>query len=211
KGCKREVLSIYLAKYLVNSLYVKISIKRAYQICSEKKVDILRLQVAEGHYNKKEYKKAWTIFSEIDTCKFKTNQCSIDTHNKVKFTARFWMTIYILEEYYRPLANAFCTRKKFTEGWKLLSDLNKSNTEYKYGAKYLIALNSLKDSHPGFKKDKELAYKNYKEISDYSSSGKDYFISKISDSYLCIKFSLDVQPILSICQLLSYMYTIYSF
>ncbi|CAG8694737.1 11710_t:CDS:2, partial [Racocetra persica] len=104
------------------------------------------------HHDKKEYKKAWTIFSEIDTSK------------------------------------CFFYEKKDNEGRKLLLELNKSNTEYKYGAKYLIAINSLKDSNPGFKKDEKLDYKNYKEINDNSLNAKDYFISKPN---LCIEFSCD--------------------
>ncbi|CAG8765277.1 33040_t:CDS:1, partial [Racocetra persica] len=59
----------YMPKYLVNS-YVKLDIKRVYQICEKEGiVDILRL-----HHDNKKYENAWTIFSEIDTCKFSTVQ-----------------------------------------------------------------------------------------------------------------------------------------
>ncbi|KAF0481170.1 hypothetical protein F8M41_023616 [Gigaspora margarita] len=177
-----------------------------------------------SHHDKKEYKKAWTIFSEIDTSKFTDIK---KKHNKVKFTARLWMMIYILEGYYKPLdkkidenlkdlylftkANAFFYKKKDNEGQELLLELCKNKTEYKYGAKYLIALNSLKDSNPGFKKDEELAYKNYKEIFDHhSSNARDYFISKLSNSYLCIEFASNVQPMLTMHKLSSLIYTIYS-
>ncbi|CAG8444653.1 27271_t:CDS:2 [Dentiscutata erythropus] len=88
-----------------------------------KYVDKLRLQIAERHYDKKEYKRAWTIFSEIDSCKFGPKYYSNKARNIFKFTAKFWITIYILEG-----------REYFEEGWNLLLEVSKA--EYSYDAKY---------------------------------------------------------------------------
>ncbi|CAG8587632.1 12425_t:CDS:2 [Racocetra fulgida] len=94
----------------------------AYKVCDEEQVDKLQLQIAKGHHDKKEYEKAWTIFSEIDNCKFRPTHYSSQSHNIFKFTDKFWMTIYILENFYKENTN------KIDEKFKDLYLLKKANT-----------------------------------------------------------------------------------
>ncbi|CAG8489271.1 11149_t:CDS:1, partial [Racocetra fulgida] len=106
---------IYMAKYLLNGFHVELDVKSAYEICDEEKADNLRLQIAKRHHNKKEYEKAWTIFSDIYTCKFRTNHYSSKkSHDTHKHTAKFWMTIYVLEGYYHEIQTEIDINLKFT-------------------------------------------------------------------------------------------------
>ncbi|CAG8761651.1 22014_t:CDS:1, partial [Racocetra persica] len=87
---EKNLLTTYMAKYLINGLHAKIDIKRAYKICNkEENINILRLINTEKLYDKKKYEEAWTIFSEIDTCKYRSNYYSSKSENKAKFTAKF--------------------------------------------------------------------------------------------------------------------------
>ncbi|CAG8444611.1 27268_t:CDS:2 [Dentiscutata erythropus] len=134
---------------------------------------ILRLKDAESHYDNKEYEKAWTIFSEIDTIKFKPDNYHLnkDDINIFKYTARFWITIYIFEGYYIP------PNKQIDENLKDLYLLKKHKTGVL-----------------GVKKDDELAYKYYKEVVDFIPNKEiEYFNSNTADRHLCIDFD-DMQP-----------------
>ncbi|CAG8847255.1 35671_t:CDS:1, partial [Gigaspora margarita] len=188
KGCKFE-MQTYMAKYLINGLHGNLDIKHAYEICYEENVDKLRLQIAERHYDKKEYEKAWTIFSEIATCKYRPkNNYSSKACNIYKFTAEFWMTIYIFEGYYKEIqinvkfkklyllkkAKAFNDRGKYNEGYNLLLKVSKSKTEHAYDAKYWIAKLLLEGR--GVTKDKNRAYNYFKEVYDH-------FSNNIEDNY----------------------------
>ncbi|CAG8655379.1 13073_t:CDS:1, partial [Racocetra persica] len=133
-------------------LYINSDIARAYEVCDEEQVDKLRLQIAKGHYDKKEYEKAWTIFSEINNCKFRPTHYSSQSHNIFKFTDKFWITIYILENFYKEntnkinekfkdlyllkKANTCQQRMKYIDEWKLLSEVSENKTEYYYDAKF---------------------------------------------------------------------------
>ncbi|KAF0536240.1 hypothetical protein F8M41_009207 [Gigaspora margarita] len=104
------------------------------------------------------------------------------------------------------MADAYYIKGKLIKVWKLLSELSKSNTKYKYDAKYWMA-NWHNTGVLGVKKDEELAYKYYKEVIDFVLNKKiEYFNSNTTDCRLCIDFNFDMQPKLRMCG----YYTVFS-
>ncbi|CAG8796222.1 40176_t:CDS:2 [Gigaspora margarita] len=65
KGYKHESQTL-IARYLINGIYVKSNVEDAYKIRDAEIVDALRLEIAENYHKRKEYEKAWIIFSEIE-------------------------------------------------------------------------------------------------------------------------------------------------
>lgn len=223
KGCRKDELTTYMAKYLIHGFHVKSDIKRAYEICNEENVDILRLRIAERCHQEKKYEEAWIIFSEIDTCKFRLSNYSSKSNNIdniAKFTAKFWMNIYIFEGYYKKSINkidenfkdlyllikamAFHHSMKYLEEWNILNKLSKSKTTYSYDAKYWMA-RYLLHGLGGVKKDEERAYNFLKEVYNHlnittlqdQEDHYDYFKRTLEDRRLCIDFDFDFKPRLS--------------
>ncbi|CAG8704095.1 10166_t:CDS:2, partial [Racocetra fulgida] len=214
-----------MAKYLLNRFHIKLDIKSAYEICDEEKVDNLRLQIAKRHHNKKEYEKAWTIFSDIYTCKFRTDHyLSKKSHDTHKHTAKFWMTIYVLEGYYREIqteidinfkylyllkkARTLHEKKNYVKAWNLLAEVSESKTEYSYDAKYWSAI-CLLNGHDGYvKQDEKRAYEYFKAVftrlsninttentsSSIIDNNLSYFSTRLLDYHLCFKFNYDMKP-----------------